>query len=252
VSFARPWIIHRYESLASTMDEAASLARAGASERTAVISAEQTSGRGRGGRAWQSARGVALYITLILRPEVPADRLSALSLVAAVAVCEAIEHVTGAQPRLKWPNDVWLGNDPTGQKVAGILLASSLSGRSVDYALVGIGLNTGVVDVPLPEGATSLLKVTGRQFSPDHLLEPLLDAVDRGYLDYIRCEGRPSLDPWRRRAVMLGELVSVIDGDRVLRGLFIDVDPDGALLLADADGQTRRVMAGDLGRGPRR
>ncbi len=103
------WLIHRYDSVASTMDVASQLARFGARERTAVVSTEQTAGRGRGGRSWQAAAGSAVFATLILRPPVAAHRLSTLPLIAGVAVAEAIERIAGCAVWLKWPNDVWLG-----------------------------------------------------------------------------------------------------------------------------------------------
>src|SRR5829696_8956900 len=126
------WLIHRFDSVASTMDVASQLARFGARERTAVVSREQTAGRGRGGRPWQAAAGSALFITLILRPPVAVHRLSTLPLIAGVAVAEVIEHVTGSAALLKWPNDVWLETDDATAKVAGILMTSSLRGGSVD------------------------------------------------------------------------------------------------------------------------
>src|SRR3954454_21931664 len=111
------WLIHSYDSVASTMDVAGQLARFGARERTAVVSSEQTAGRGRGGRQWQAARGSAVFTTLILRPHVAPHRLSTLPLMSGVAVAEAIEHVSDAAALLKWPNDVWLTADAAPAKV---------------------------------------------------------------------------------------------------------------------------------------
>ena len=87
------WLIHRYDSVTSTMDVASQLARFGARERTAVVSTEQTAGRGRGGRSWQAAAGSAVFATLILRPPVAAHRLSTLPLIAGVAVAETVERI---------------------------------------------------------------------------------------------------------------------------------------------------------------
>lgn len=114
------WLIHRYDSVATTMDIASWLAWFGARERTVVVSAEQTAGRGRGGRSWHAAAGSAVFATLVLRPPVAARRLSTLPLIAGVAVAEAIESISGRSVRLKWPNDVWLGVEGGAAKVAGI------------------------------------------------------------------------------------------------------------------------------------
>lgn len=248
---ASHWIIQRYSTLPTTMDRAALLADLGAPERTAVVSGEQTAGRGRGGRAWQSARDAGLYCTLILRPGLPPDRLSPLSLIAGVAVAEAIAETTGSHARLKWPNDVWLGDDPMRQKAAGILLSSSLTSANGPYVLLGIGINIAAPHAALPDGATSILAATGAQPTPAELLASLLTHIDRAYDAFLAAGGRSSLDAWRARAALLGEQVSILDGARQHTGTFVDIDDDGALLLSQHSGQIIRIVAGDLVRGPR-
>ena len=126
------WIVHHYETLASTMDTAAQLARFGARDRTIVLSDNQTAGRGRAGRSWQSPAGTGIFCTAILRPDVPPQRLTTLPLLAGVAVAETIERLTNEQALLKWPNDVWIGANQKRPKVAGILTTSSLLGNRVD------------------------------------------------------------------------------------------------------------------------
>src|SRR5215210_5812787 len=123
------------------MDVASQLAQFGARDRTAVISTEQTAGRGRGGRTWQAAAEGAVFATLILRPPVAAHRLSTLPLIVGVAVAEAIERIAGCAVGLKWPNDVLLDVDAGAAKAAGILVTSNLRGESVDHVLVGVGIN---------------------------------------------------------------------------------------------------------------
>lgn len=231
------------------MDRAAIFAQFGAPERTAIVCDSQTAGRGRGGRNWQSAPG-ALYATLILRPHVPPDRLSTLSLIVGVAVAEAIEAVTGAPVRLKWPNDVWLGQDQVRKKVAGILVTSSLSGSVIDYVLVGVGINVSSPLANLPDGATSILAATGLRVGTGELLAVLLGRVDAGYGEYIATKGRPPLREWRKRAALLGEDVMILDGNQNVSGRFAGIDDDGALLL-DQGCQTHRIVGGDLVRGPR-
>lgn len=234
------------------MDRAAILARIGAPERTAVVCDRQTAGRGRDGRVWQAPPGDCLYTTLILRPPVSPDRLSPLALIAGVAAAEAIEHAAGARVHLKWPNDLWLGNDPDRQKVGGILTTSHLLGASVAYVLVGIGINIDASYEDLPAGATSIREATGMAIAPTALLSELLARVDAGYAEFVASAGQPSLDSWRTRAALLAEDVAVeVDGQRVV-GRFAGIDDDGALLLDQGDGAVRRVLAGDLARGPRR
>lgn len=252
MSFDAAWDVYRYATLPSTMDQAALLAQQGARDRTAVVSDEQTAGRGRGGRVWHSLPGDALYCTLIVRPDVAPDRLPALSLLTGVAVAEAIEAACGRPARLKWPNDVWLGDDPAHQKVAGILLTSKLTGSTVEYALVGIGINVGTPPEHVPPGATSILATSGVSVQSHRLLAALLARFDVAYAHLLATRGRPSLDAWRDRAALLNEDVYLEYESGVRQGIFSGIDDDGALLWREADGQLHRIMAGDLVRGPRR
>jgi BirA family transcriptional regulator, biotin operon repressor / biotin---[acetyl-CoA-carboxylase] ligase len=244
------WLIHRYDSVASTMDVASLLARFGARERTAVVTAEQTAGRGRGGRPWQAAAGSALFTTLILRPPVAADRLSTLPLVAGVAVAEVIEHITGSAALLKWPNDVWLETDGATAKVAGILVTSSLRGGGVDHVLVGIGINVLGDTEELPPGATTIKAATGVTVTPDKVLQSLLERFSDAYAAFVAADGRPSLSGWLARAALLGEVVTLEDAGRSRTGKFLGVDEDGGLLIEEPPHQIHKVVAGDLVRGP--
>ena len=203
------WLIHRYDSVASTMDVASQLARFGARERTVVVSTEQTAGRGRGGRSWQAAAGSAVFATLILRPPVAAHRLSTLPLIAGVAVAEAIERIAGCAVWLKWPNDVWLG-DGGAAKVAGILVTSSLRGDTVDHALVGIGINVlerarAAAGCDKPSRRPRSHRDSGRGASC------LLERFGEAYAAFVAADGRPSLDGWLARAALLGEVVTIED-----------------------------------------
>jgi BirA family transcriptional regulator, biotin operon repressor / biotin---[acetyl-CoA-carboxylase] ligase len=245
------WLIHRYDSVASTMDVASQLARFGARERTAVVSAEQTAGRGRGGRPWQAPAGSAIFTTLILRPPVAAHRLSTLPLIAGEAVAEVIERISGRGVLLKWPNDAWLEVDGATAKVAGILVASSLRGDSVDHVLVGIGINVLGGPQELPSGATSIQAATGVTVNPAQVFQCMLESFAGAYGAYVAADGRPSLSGWLARAALLGEVVTIEDAGRSLAGRFIGVDEDGGLLIEETAHQIRKVVAGDLVRGPR-
>ncbi len=245
------WVIHRYDRVTSTMDVAARLAQFGASDRTAVISGEQSAGRGRGGKVWESPPGTALFCTMLLRPRVAPARLSTLPLVAGLAVAEAIELLTGCPTRIKWPNDVWIGNDGDRRKVAGILVTSHASGGEIDHALIGIGVNIAVHVEALPPGATSIQAATGLAPTVDAVFAKLLERFDHGYASFQESNGRPSLDGWRARAVLLGDQVTIDDMGRQLVGVFVGIEEDGALLLQESDSTIRRVVAGELTRGPR-
>ena len=246
------WIVHRYDTVASTMDEAVRLAAPARRKARSCGPFPQHAGRGRAGRAWDSPRGAALLTTLLLRPDAPPDRLGLLSLVAGVAVAEAIEAVGAGPSWLKWPNDVWLGGPTDGRKAAGILVVGRTRVDAVDFTLVGVGVDVATPAGALPPAAISLSDAAGTPIDADRLLDALLDRFARRYGEFAATRGRPSLADWRRRAALIGEAVAIEIGNAPRSGTLLGVDDDGALLLQGEAGETLRVVAGDLVRGPRR
>lgn len=115
------FIVQRFGAVSSTNDIAIRMAEEGAPEGTVVVAGEQTAGRGRHGRNWSSPAGEGLYISVILRPDLPFDRLWQMAFIAAVSAAEAIRQASGLEARIKWPNDILL-ND---RKVCGILIEAA-------------------------------------------------------------------------------------------------------------------------------
>ena len=235
--------LHRYETLGSTNDEAKALARAGAPEGTLVWAGEQTAGRGRRGRIWLSPPG-NLYLSLVMRPAGAPSRAAQLGFVAALGLGDALAALAGPalHLRYKWPNDL-LAN---GRKFAGILLESETSANdSVDFVVVGIGVNIVCApgDVEFP--ATSLAAEGVAGVTPPVLLE----GFARHFEGWARRWGEAGFAPlrmaWLARASGLGERVRVRLERSTLFGRFLDLDDDGALVLDAAEGR-RRIAAGEV------
>ena len=243
--------IVRLDTVSSTMEVAAQLGDAGEPEGTVVLAAAQTAGRGRAGRVWETPPGSALLASLLLRPAVPVARLPVLSLLIGVAAAEAIERVAGLPCRLKWPNDLWLGSEDPGHKTGGVLLTSRLAADGVNQVVAGIGINVTAQPADLPPGATSLTAELGRSVDIESLVTCLIERLEDTYRHFLAVKGNHSLDAWRRRAALLGQQVSIVDGNRHHTGRFLGVDNDGRLLLAIGTNELRRFHAGDLVRGPR-
>lgn len=235
------------ETTTSTMDDAARLAADGAPEGLVVVADEQTAGRGRAGRSWIAPAGTSLLLSILVRPLLPADRLVTLPLMTGVAVAEAIERTANVQCQLKWPNDVLLN----GQKLAGILTSTQASVTGGAAVIIGIGINVTTPAEALPPGAISLLTATGTGVDRHQLLHELLARFAARYQEFLDSEGRPDLGAWMDRAAYLGSTVEVHDGSQRLAGRFRGIDSAGALLLELADGSVRRIVAGDLVRGPK-
>jgi len=229
-----------YPTLASTMAVARREARRGAADGTVVVAEEQTAGQGRQDRAWLSPRG-SIALSIILYPALAS--LPYLVMLASLAVAHAIEAVTGLRPQIKWPNDVLLN----GKKVAGILIESGLRGDTVDYAVIGIGVNVNLRLTDFPEirlTATSLSDELGREVSRLDMIRRLLVATERLYL--VLPAGESIYRQWRDSLVTLGKQVKVSLGNTVYQGIAESVNRDGSLLLRHRDGSVTEVVAADV------
>jgi BirA family biotin operon repressor/biotin-[acetyl-CoA-carboxylase] ligase len=238
--------MYRFAAVSSTMDEIDRLARTGAPEGTAVIAGVQESGKGRAGRSWQTEPGTALLCSILLRPELRARDISSLPLVSGVAIAEAIEHVAGLSTKLKWPNDVYVN----GKKACGILAQSRSRGEQVEFVNLGFGINVNAPTTALPETATSLASEAGRDFALGEVERAVFAHLTSGYNAFLAAGGRPSLDPWLKRALFLGEEVEIQQERGVIAGRLTGVELDGSLRLETRQGEIR-VAIGELTRGPR-
>ncbi|MHB8418139.1 MAG: biotin--[acetyl-CoA-carboxylase] ligase [Myxococcales bacterium] len=237
-------VIHAFEEVDSTNEEARGLAEAGAGHGELVVAEWQRHGRGRRGRSWLAPRGSSLLFSLILRPELPPARAPELTLTAAVAVAEVLREAA-FDARIKWPNDVLIG----GRKVAGILTELSAEPSRIRFAVLGIGVNVNLEREALPpevaEAATALSIERGEPVPRSFLLAALLTSLE-GWLDRLCGAGFAGVAArWRELSATLGARVTV-EGAEGRGGVAIDLDETGALLVRDDAGVTRRVIAGDV------
>ena len=239
------WIIHRYETLDTTMREAAGRAERGEPAGTVVVAAEQTAGRGRLGRRWESERGAGLYCSLVLRPAGPAAEAPVVTLALGLAAARAIEQVSGVACDLRWPNDVLIG----GRKCCGILVEMSADGDLVRHVVAGIGVNVNQTRFPeeVAETATSLRMQTGREWAVETLLEALLQEVDR-HLGAMVEQGSRTIVEWFARAstYAAGRRVAVMNGATEIQGVTAGLSETGVLLLEREDGRVEPVLAGSV------
>ncbi len=229
-----------YPTLTSTMAVAQREAQQGAAAGTVVIAGEQTAGRGRRNRTWLSPRG-SIALSIILYPGVA--YLPYLIMLASLAVVHSIEAVTGLRPQVKWPNDVLVN----GKKVSGILIESSLRGKIVDYAIIGIGINVNLKLSDFPEirlTATSLSDELGSEVSQLEMIRRLLVEIERLYLALPAAES--IYQEWRDSLVTLGKKVQARSGKTVYQGIAESVARDGSLLLRHADGSLTKIVAADV------
>jgi len=244
-SLFRP-VIH-FDSVTSTMDILATLARDGAASGTTVVADLQTRGRGRSGRSWTTPRGTALLMSVLLRPPGPIAAWGPFALLTGLAVARAIEANAGCRCQIKWPNDVLIEE----RKVAGVLI-SARDGRGDDSSVLiaGIGINVTTDASCLPPGATSVAQHAARAVWPRDLLDGVGVALVELYAGFCQGAIADSLNEVNYRLAFRGQEVVVEDGSRRLQGWVRGVESDGGLLLEGLDGTTVVVRSGELTRGP--
>lgn len=237
------WRRERYVRVDSTNDLVLARARAGEAEGLVVIAERQSRGRGRHGRVWQSPPG-NLYMSVLLRPSRPRGELGSLSLVVGLAAREGVAAATAGRirPRLKWPNDLLVGD----AKLGGILLEAAPTDGEGTAVAAGIGLNVARrPDLP-QRPATVLAEWVAERPSPESLAERIVAALGVLYGTW-NAHGFEALrERWLAAAHGLGEEVQLRLGERLVRGRFLDVDARGRLELGEAPGVRRLYDAGEL------
>jgi BirA family biotin operon repressor/biotin-[acetyl-CoA-carboxylase] ligase len=235
----------RFESLPSTNTELSRLASEGAEEGVSVVADEQTAGRGRLQRAWSSPKGAGLYFSILLRPKIAPNYWPLITMMAAVAVYDALGEACRLQADIKWPNDLLSGD----RKICGILAEAIETdcGRAV---IVGIGINLTQDAFPeeLAEVATSVAEATGRAAEREALLTALLRWLTHWYSLLNESAGPESIvNAWTNRSsYAFGRVVQVSNVDEVWQGTTCGLERDGALRLRIASDEIKLVRAGDV------
>lgn len=202
-----------------------------------VIAERQTAGRGRLDRTWEAAPGTSLTFSVVVDPGVPDEHWPLLPLVAALAVAEGVRRATGLDARLKWPNDVLLGDG----KVAGILLERVQSAAPVPLAVIGVGLNVSQARDQLPVVTATSLALAGADADRAEVFGAVLSSLDE-LLDRFRQAPAAVLGPYRERCATIGAEVEVhLPGGESFTGTATAVDSAGRLVVAG-----RPVAAGDV------
>lgn len=234
-----------FEETASTNDVVEQLAKSGGREGLVVFAETQTRGRGRRGRAWTSPRGKGLWFSVLLRPQLPMAAASRITVAASVAVARAIRQNCGVDARIKWPNDVMV-ND---KKLAGILTELRAETDEILLAILGIGIDVNCTREDFPDSmrgmATSMELETGKAQDRMALAAQVLTALDGCYQAALT-DFEGIADEWARLCTTLGKHIVVTMGQRRIEGFAQALDGDGALLLRKDNGQTERILGGDL------
>jgi len=238
-----------HERIGSTSDRAHDRAAAGAASGLAVFAESQTAGRGRGGNRWIAPSGHNLFVSVLLRPSAPPGTWPRLAHAAGLAVARAVDPWLdpGTRALLKWPNDVLV----SGRKLAGILLELKGS-RTAPHLILGLGVNVNSRPEDFPaELRETVASVRSSAVDPSReidrsalagiLLAELAAQTTRALEDF------PGLlDEVRARSFLLGRRVRFLRGDRWEEGRFVDLGPDGEMMIRhEATGRTEAVTAAE-------
>lgn len=232
--------IHQFPELASTNSyafEAALLRKTSHGE--IILADSQNSGRGRQSRSWSSPSG-NLYFSLVLQPKVSAEKIAQISFVGITALRLAIAKITKNSATAKWPNDLLIDE----KKVAGLLLESKISGNDVEFAILGIGLNI----ISNPDNTifpAANLQDFGVEITPELALKNFLDEFEIIYQNWLDFGFKGVRKLWLQNVYRLEQRISVKLDDKVIAGIFEDLDEEGNLVL-NCGGKILKIGAADV------
>ena len=229
------WRLEVFEELGSTSDFCVLRARAGEPAGLAVQALKQTSGRGSRGRHWLAPEG-NLNLSVLLRPACLAAQAGTFSLLAGIAVAQALEKFSAPRTMLKWPNDVLLGV----AKLAGVLIDAAPAGQHLDWLVIGIGVN--LQFAPQISGrATTALAAHGVDVSAPAAAAAILAALSA----WCDADSHTVQQAWLARTHPVGTKLEVRTAQHTLAGVFAGLSPSGELLLQTKD-RIERISTGDV------
>lgn len=237
--------IEYWEEIDSTNNRVKRLGEEGALNGTLVTADCQTAGRGRRGRSWVSDKGTGIWMSLLLRPDIPPVSASMLTLAAALAVAAGIGEATGLNARIKWPNDIVIRK----RKVCGILTEMSAESDHVHYVVIGIGINANTKQFPqdLQNKATSLYLEGGKTVIRSHIITLVMAAFNRYYESFLKTGDLSLLlDEYQGKLANKGQEVLVMSAGGDYKGFCLGVDETGELLVQMQDGTVKRVVSGEV------
>ena len=234
-----------YEETGSTNDDIKKMANESAQDGTLVVADTQTAGRGRRGRIWISPKGESIYMSLLLRPKCIPNQASALTLVMALAVTEAMEELVPGKSGIKWPNDIVMN----GKKVCGILTEMNLEQNTIDYVVIGVGINVNqsLFDEEIAITATSIALELGEKIDRTELIGRILYYFEQEYAEFEKTYDLTNhAERYNQYLLNKDRQVCVLDPKGDYKGLALGINPQGELLVKCQNGEIAEVYAGEV------
>jgi BirA family biotin operon repressor/biotin-[acetyl-CoA-carboxylase] ligase len=237
--------IHIFPETDSSNTRAFRIASGGASEGSIVVAESQSGGKGRLGRKWESPPGKNLYLSIIIRPLIPTQSAPRITLVTAMALSDTLTSLGASGHRIKWPNDILVNE----KKLSGILTEMKGDCDSIDFIVIGLGINLNSTPDDYPEElkktAVSLKEITGNEVNRVDFLTSFLLYFEKNYTDFLEGRFPDILERWLWKSAIINQKIKVTNHDGVFTGTVTAVTPDGNLVVQTDEG-TCQINSGDI------
>lgn len=237
--------VYYYEETDSTNIRAKRLGDDGAPHGTLAVANEQTTGRGRRGRGWESPAGSSIYMSILLRPEFPPVKAPMLTLVMALAVTDGIQEATGLDVQIKWPNDIVLN----GKKLVGILTEMSTEIDFINHVVIGVGINVNIESLPgeLGDKATSLRIETGHTLKRSKIIATVMRQFEKYYALFLETMNLEKMqEAYNRLLVNQNKEVRILGAKEEYNAFALGINTEGELLVRREDGSVETIFAGEV------
>ncbi len=236
--------IEVYKTVTSTNDLAKQYALDLKPEVTVIVAREQTAGRGRKGRSFYSPMSTGVYISVLLRPELTAEKTLYITTAAAVAVAKAIEKISGKEAKIKWVNDIFVD----GKKVCGILTEGAIDFETgkMQYAVLGIGVN---IKKPENDFPSEIQNIAGSVFdTTDKEVSSIIVAeILNNFMNYYKnLASKPFYEEYKKRMFLIGKQLTVYSGKDSYPAVAIDLDEELSLIVKDENGNIKKLNTGEV------
>lgn len=237
--------IYYFDTVDSTNIKAKELAME-VEEGTVVIAEEQTKGKGRLGRDWLSPKGKGIWMSIVLKPQLPPSEVAKLTLIGAAAVSKALEEI-GIESYIKWPNDIIV----QGKKICGILTEMSCELNMINYVIMGIGINVNLENKDfskeLVDKATSLKEIIGHSVDRKKLLGAILNHFEDLYIPFKNAgDISKVINISKEKSILIGKKIRIIQGETERTGKALDIDEEGRLIVEYEDGTVDSIFSGEV------
>jgi BirA family transcriptional regulator, biotin operon repressor / biotin---[acetyl-CoA-carboxylase] ligase len=235
--------IFSFDSVDSTNAFAKKLTADKSYDGTLIIAEEQTLGRGRFNRKWESEKEKNLTLSIVLQPYSHIENIGLIPLCTGAMIARSVEHFTKLKTECKWPNDILID----GKKVCGILIESSSTNNIQRRYIIGIGININqeTFSADIISTASSLKLISGKDIDRIKLLINILESLEEMYKNFIDGNHKVMIDEWLSRCTLIGKKITVLQSGKEIKGKALKLDNDGNLIL-DCDGRLLKILSGDV------